>query len=311
MTRFRAPVWLIAPAAAFLGYYALLVYCDIFRPENPGMEYQRGTLVIDKIAPGSPADRAGLQVGDDVVTVDGHPIVNRLDIEARDLHLEFDRPRDFMVVRPTGVTHLSVVIGPARPGYLYSQEELVLLGLRAMLLVTMGLGLLISWRRPRDPAALLAAGLLASSGVFSVGLPYRAAGIWGALPALVGVPMWLPFFAAAGIGAWAFAFFSMFPERRRWAGGIWMMVIAPLAISLIFYGAESVRIVYRPDDLSAIAAWRYRLLLFTNIAYILAGLATLVVRYRRLTDAGARRRLRVLMVGSLIGWLSGKAGGRN
>jgi hypothetical protein len=52
MSRSRAPVWLIAPAAAFLGYYALLVYCDIFRPENPGMEYQRGTLVIDKIAPG-------------------------------------------------------------------------------------------------------------------------------------------------------------------------------------------------------------------------------------------------------------------
>jgi hypothetical protein len=35
--RRRAPWWVFLVAGSYLGYFAMLVYCDIRRPETPGM----------------------------------------------------------------------------------------------------------------------------------------------------------------------------------------------------------------------------------------------------------------------------------
>ena len=67
-------------AAAFAGYFALLLHSDLTRPEPAGFisEIHDSALTLDAVAHDSPADRAGLEAGDHVVTETnlraGHPL---------------------------------------------------------------------------------------------------------------------------------------------------------------------------------------------------------------------------------------------
>ena len=65
----RPPWWIVAVAASFAGYFALLVYSDTTRPEPTGFSYviDDSRTVVSDVAPASPAGRAGLQPGDRVV----------------------------------------------------------------------------------------------------------------------------------------------------------------------------------------------------------------------------------------------------
>ena len=214
----RAPharVWLAAIAATFLAYSSLLLYCDIDHPEYPGfhVEPQGDRLAITELSAGSPADRAGLAVGDVLVAIDGHKISDRLDLEVRDENLEFNRPRDFEVERKGQLQHFAVTVGRATPDDWRTSERLKLLGVRGMMLVTLLLGIVVAWSRPTDCVALLGALLLAVAGVFSLTFPYRIAAVWRGLPAVMGWPLWLPFLTSFGIGAVGFVFFSVFPNR--------------------------------------------------------------------------------------------------
>jgi hypothetical protein len=302
----RPPAWLPLVAAPFFAYFCLLLYCDIARPEHPGMNYRSGRwFVIDQISPGSAADRSGLKVGDDVVSIDGHLISNRIDLEVRDINLVLDRPRDVLVVRDGFAQHLALIIGQPPAGYLRSKEELVLLLVRAMLFSTLILGAVIAWKRPRDQVALVAAGLLASAGVFSLTLPYRIAAIWRDLPPVVGAVLWIPFLSTACVGAWLFAFFIVFPYRRTRTPWIWPAALGPMAMALAPYAVESWRAVYQPDNLRRMALWPYVTALVVNVTYIGASLIMVVLKYRSLADVNERRRVRVLLAGSIAGWLAG------
>ena len=54
------PWWVLAIAVSFFSYFALLVYCDLWRPEEFGFfaDYSTKRMVLTRIVPGSPADRA-------------------------------------------------------------------------------------------------------------------------------------------------------------------------------------------------------------------------------------------------------------
>src|SRR5438132_70281 len=77
--RRTAPWWVFVLAAAFCGYFVLLVYCDIRRPEDYGYEadFATGRMVLSRISPNaalSPAARAGLRGGDVIVAADGRTV---------------------------------------------------------------------------------------------------------------------------------------------------------------------------------------------------------------------------------------------
>ena len=68
-------------ATAFLGYWTLLVYCDVWRPAPPGLsfEYAADGIHLSEVVAGGPGDRAGLRTGDRLMAVDSHPVSGRLD----------------------------------------------------------------------------------------------------------------------------------------------------------------------------------------------------------------------------------------
>jgi hypothetical protein len=296
----------LAIAAAFLGYSALLVYCDLWRPSPLGMRLSTddGRILVDNVMPGGPAERGGLRAGDRIAFANGQPLGGRLDWMSVEANLEIGRPTRLSVDR--GNVRFGAAITPelASWGSWRSQRGPELLVVRAVLLATLLVALLVAMKRPRDSTALVGAAFLATIGVFSVTLPYRFASAWRALPPAAGVLLWIPFMSSVAIGAWAFSFFAIFPRvrirtRLAWCA-VWMPIVPGLAGQAVF-GYYTI-VLGRPAPTRL--PWAESLLA-AGVAYVIAALAVLALTYRRLTDVNERRRVRVVMIGVFIGAIAG------
>src|ERR1700688_3735124 len=98
-------------AVAFLGYWALLVYCDIWRSSPLGMRLRASAdrVLVDAVTSGGPAQRAGLRAGDRIASSDGHPIGGRLDWMTVEANFEIGRTIQLSVDRS------GTVVSPAFP----------------------------------------------------------------------------------------------------------------------------------------------------------------------------------------------------
>jgi hypothetical protein len=308
MPRQAFPWWLAVLAVSFLGYWSLLVYCDLSRIRSLGLQlgFAGGELVVNGVRPGSPGARAGARAGDVIESASDHPIRTRVDLIASDTNVVPDRPLRLRVRRDGGPLQVDVPITRGEWRHWTTRQGIGLLTARGLQLVTLGFALLLAARRPRDPMALAAAALLASVGVMSITLPYRFAAVWRGLPAPIEVLLWLPFLASAAVGGAVFLFFAVFPRRacpddsccrcccpsrRRWHGrdtsGPGFCTRATSA---------------NPLD-AALPA-----LIVVNVSYLAAGLTLGGVNYRRLRNPTDRRRLRVLLAGAIVGSPAGCAG---
>src|SRR5437667_857169 len=187
MLRRRAPWLAIAAGGPFLGYFLLLVYCDVRRPEPPGMlaEFSRDALVVRATGPGSPAARAGLRPGDRIVSWSGRPIVDR-DWMVIDANVELGRPMPLDVERGSARLATPLTLGRESWTFWQSQSGVMLLTVRTVQLVTLGFAFLIAFRKPLDPIARMGAWLLAAVGVFCIVLPARIGVVVRDLPVAAG-----------------------------------------------------------------------------------------------------------------------------
>src|SRR5437899_8333690 len=85
----RPPWWMLVLAAAFIGYFGLLLHSDLTRPEPTGFvsALHESEMIVRAVAPGSRAARAGLTGGDRVLSANGHPMRSRLDWLAVEMNL--------------------------------------------------------------------------------------------------------------------------------------------------------------------------------------------------------------------------------
>lgn len=300
-----APLGVLLIAAAFLGYWALLVYCDVWRPSPLGVLYSfdAGRVTVVDVLSGTPAQQAGLRAGDRIAAVEGHPIAGRLDWMTVLANLDIGRTIELTVYRDGAVTTAAIVPELASWQSWRSQHGPELLVARIIQLVTLLLALLVATKRPRDARALVGAVFLGAIGVFSLMLPYRFASVWRALPPGVSVLLWVPFMSSVAITAWGFSFFMLFPRGRVRSPQAWCGIWAPLVPGLAgqgLYGYYTV-VLGRPAPSSP---WMQTLLV-VGAAYGIAAAAALAVNYRRLTDVNERRRARVLVIGSVVGVIAG------
>jgi eukaryotic-like serine/threonine-protein kinase len=302
MPRRRTPWWVFVCAASFLAYFALLVYCDVRRPEAEGLEFAFGRgLVVKDVWPGGAADRAGLRRGDVLAAVDGQELTARkMDWVAVVANVEIDRPLRLLVHRGDQRLEVPLTLRQARRPLWTTREGVDLLGARVVQLVALMLGLVVLFRRPWDPAARLGAWLLASLAVFCVVLPFRIAAVWRGAWWPAGVLLWLPFASSVWLGALLLTFFLQFPVRRIrrgwWLAALW----APLVVASTPFLRFHVRMVYSPATSLSVSDG-LSLLLWVSTAYLLATVGVAVWSYGRLRDADERRRLRVLLAGAGVG----------
>jgi hypothetical protein len=301
----RPPWWMFLLAASFLGYLVLLVYCDIWRPESPGFvkDSTADAMIVRQVAPLSPADRAGLRPGDRIVSWDGRP-TRDLEWMFIDATLEIGRPLPLVIERGAQRLVVPLTLGRMPSNDWLSQGGWLLLTVRAVQLVSLVLGFVIALKRPFDPMSRLGAWLLATVGVFCVVLPSRIGVVWRDLPVVPAAFFWLPYLSSLAIAAMVATFVAMFPRKMPRATRGWVFAWMPMALALIRPASYTIRMVYRPETVRA-GSFGGTILSATSLAYLVWGLTMLVVNYRQLTDITERRRVRVVVMGLLVGCLLG------
>lgn len=302
MRRARLPWWITVLAAAFLGYFGLLVYCDAWRPEPIGLEFAfaGSRMTVTRVAPGSPAARQGIEPGDAVSACQGQAIRSPYEWMALMANVEFDRAVRLTVERAGRSREVVLTLGRVGWQAVLSPDGLTRMGVRGVQAVTLALALVVAFRRPRDVVAGLGAWLLATLAVFSVVLQYRVAAVWRGLPLLVGAPLWVPFLSTQAVGAVLFTFFSVFPRVRLRSASLWAVLWAPMLLAVLPGASYMLNVVYRPDRIAErVDSWPA--LLIVNLIYIGAAVTMLILTYRRLDDVNERRRVRVLAIGSTVG----------
>src|SRR5262249_23718798 len=133
------PPWLILLGAAFAGYYVLLLFCDLTRPEPMGVtvDIVRGDMIVKSVAPGSPAARSGLAVGDRVTTANGHLIHGRLDWLLVEMNLGSGEPLRLDVARRSSSFAPTLTLSRAPPAFWLTHTGASLMIARGGQLVTL------------------------------------------------------------------------------------------------------------------------------------------------------------------------------
>jgi eukaryotic-like serine/threonine-protein kinase len=299
-------VGVLLVAAAFFGYWALLVYCEMWRASPLGLplRFDAGRVIVVDTVPGGPAQRAGVRAGDRIASVDGHPVGSRMDWVTVEANYEIGRATHLSVDRDGAVFTASITPQLASWQSWRSQHGPTLLVVRLIQLVTLLLALMVAIKRSRDATAIVGSVFLATIGVFSLTLPFRFASVWRTLPPSASLVLWIPFMSSVTIAAWGFSFFVIFPRVRVRTRLAWCAAWIPLVPGLVGHGIFGYHTIVLGQPAPPLPPW-FESLVVVGVAYMVIGLAVLVLNYHRLTDVNERRRVRVVLAGSLIGGIAG------
>ncbi len=306
-SRPRPPWWMYLVAASFLAFLSLFAYVVFWGPQSMGitMDYSEGAIRIATVRQDSPAMRAGLQAGDFIVAVDGQVIAGRYDFAAARQNLEVGRPHRLQVRRRSASLETTVTLG--RLQFVGSADDLLDVVIVGSFFLMLFLALLIAYQRPQDMVARVAALYLACTAIFGgFIIPPGFAALWRQLPVLLGGLLWIARAAAPLIGPVTFTFVSIFPQKfplPRWVRvSAWFPAVL-LAPCILYY---QFRAVYQPGLI--VSPWMARALGMEGFLLAFHGLAGFVVftlNYRRLEDPNQKRRVRVLLLGGMVGLLPG------
>ena len=220
-------------------------------------------------------------------------------------NFEPERPIPFVIERDGKRIELAVTLrrGSFRDLYFLNERGVAEGQLVGFGILTIGLALIVAFRRPHDPLARFGAWYMASLAFAVVPLGYGLASAWRHLPVPLGILLWPGFVTQWLLGAIALTFGANFPRRLfRAMPWVWGLIWIPAASVTALLSLVYAQLVYRPLAMSA-APGQGNLLFIWQVLILCYGLITAivwVVSYRRLTDLNERRRLRVLLAGTLV-----------
>ncbi len=292
-------------AGSFLAYFVLLVYSDFLGPQMTGMltEFNDGRKTVRAVLPDSPAALAKLQPGDRVVSADGRLIRTLSDWTVVRVNLEAARAVPLLIERDGQEFETELTLMQSSWKDWKSREGIVLLMVRVAQLITLILAFVIAFSLPYELINRVGGWFLATVATMSFLLPYGMASTWRELPTLVGALLWIPLFSTTVFAPLLLTFFAIFPRRLFRARWVWLVVWLPVLFSLPSRAHYYYTMVYQPDRVPTEPDWILTATNFVVPIYVLAGLLALIINYRRLEDANEKRRVRVLVAGSIVGWL--------
>lgn len=292
-------------AASFLAYFLLLVYSDFLGPQMTGMltEFNDGRKTVRAVLPDSPAARAGLQPGDRVVSANGRIIRTLSDWTVVRVNLDAGHAAPLKIERDGREFETELTLMQSSWKDWSSREGMVLLMVRVAQLITLILAIVIAFSRPYELINRVGGWFLATVATMSFLLPYGMASTWRELPTVVGAFLWIPLFSTTVFAPLLFTFFSIFPHRLFRARWVWLLVWLPVLFSLPSRAHYYYTMIYRPDRVPTEPDWILTATNFIAPVYVFAGLVALIVNYRNLQEANEKRRVRVLVAGSIVGWL--------
>jgi eukaryotic-like serine/threonine-protein kinase len=299
--------WRIVAVAliSFVGYF-YLAYLSLFglSPDGVDVEDKSGHAVVSYLYSDAPAVRAGLVVGDSILTVDGQPIGNVVDWLAHRMNFRADRPIHIGVERAGRRLDLTMTIR-GRIWNDYSPRlrvsQIIFL---ADKLITLLIGLFVVFSRPHDFVSRLGGWVLVAMATVFTAFQWGMASAIHSLPFLFQWPVMLVYVSAAFRTPLLFAFFCLFPKKLIGGRWTWIVLLAGPAIATVYALYLFARTVYGPGHLVSLApSWVLVAFGLQGFVYLLAALFVLPIGYWRLETPTDRRRFRVLFFGTLIGLL--------
>ncbi len=302
----RAPWWMFAVAASFLAYITLGTYQAFWGPfQTLGLKlkFSAGGTVLVAVSPGSAAEQAGLQPSDVVLAVNGQPVHNMQDWQAILANTEVGRPERLEVLRGESQLQVTWKLGRRSWSEWRSSDGLSELAYFGVMFISLILGLVIAFRRPYDPVARVGAWLIATASI-ALGVTAGWAATWRHLPALIGALLWIPQVSRFVVDGIFLTFFTIFPARLFRARWPWVLLWIPALVPLPWRISALYAVVYQPGQATGAPEWVFSTSISRAAVYLVGGLAALLVNYHRLADTNQRRRVRVLLVGALVGSLA-------
>ena len=242
------PWRIVAVAVISVVGYVYLAYLVLFglAPGGLDVEDKSGHVVVSYLDSDAPGVRAGLVVGDSILTVDGQPIGNVVDWLAHRMNFLADQPIHIGVGRDGRRLDLTMTLH-GTIWKIYSPRlrisEIIFL---ANKLITLLIGLFVVFSRPRDFVSRLGGWVLVAMATVFEAFQWGMASAIRSLPFLFQWPVMLVYVSAAFRTPLLFAFFSLFPKklvRGRW---IWIALLAGPAIATVYALYLLARTVYNP-----------------------------------------------------------------
>lgn len=298
----RPPRWLYVAAASYLLYLGLVLHTRFLGPTSPGIwpVYRDDHIEVRVVEPASPASRAGLRAGDHILTLDSKVLPSQFHWIAVVAGAEAEHRYAVEIERDGEPAERSLVL-PRRGPTDWNAVDFVLSGAK---LTTLILAVVIAFSRPRDVAALVGAGFLATVAAHIGSMPPGLGSGWRQLPAPIGILALPAFLSSLFLGALLFSFFTLFPRplfRERW---VWALVWTPALLPMPAIASVTYRLLYQPETWPDLPQGWLVFVAYSFPIYLVGGLAVLIFNYRQLVDANEKRRVRVLVAGSTVAWLA-------
>jgi eukaryotic-like serine/threonine-protein kinase len=303
----RAHWWVTVLAVGSVLGYVVLSYHALFGLAGAGLgvEDSHGYVLVDEVDERGAAATAGIVVGDHLLFVDGQPLSTVVDWLALRMNFVADRPITVHLERNGQPGDLAMAlhgtVWSASSPTERATEGIFLLSK----LITLFVGLLVVFSRPRDFVARLGGWFLVSMATVFQAFPYSFASFLRALPFFVAWPVMVVYVSAAIRTPLLFTFFALFPRKLIKKIWIWVLLLACPVAATAYSLYLLARTVYDPAQVtSLVRPWVLVSFGAQSTVYLIAGIAVLLVNYWRLDNVTERRKLRVLMVGSVVGLAS-------
>jgi hypothetical protein len=296
---------LLAIALAYAIYFGVIVYCDVWRPQDLGIrgDSVAGEVFVTDVTPDSPAQRAGLQVGDRLTRLGPVYLRSRLDLFASHQRLRSNVPAPLVWVRSGEEMHSALTTSFGGFAFWHTRAGATLAAMRAMQLAMLALAFVIAWKQPHDFGASAGAWLLATFAVYNIVPPTRLSEVWRDLPAPLEFALWMPYLSSTAAGAILATFYAVFPQRgphwRVILGVIW----APTLLLLALATFDRLQMMYAPHNppLPSSLTW---LNTPANLLFVALGAVVMMRNYQTLSSETERRRVRVVLLSSCVACLS-------
>jgi len=291
------PRALLIAIAPFLFLLIVIGVLDLYRPDRPAESYRfdEQTLRIRSVSPGGSAERAGLERGDAIRSINGAPIATFRDMQRAISALRVGDTVSIGILRGERPLDISLTIEP-----LDREARLHKSSLGAIAMSFLALGLVVVVRRADILAIVFYSLSLVLSFViapvptydslawnFFVDALYRAS--FALLPALF------------------LHFFLIFPFRRDVIRRHPRFLRAMYAACVLLFGVtltlDAVFHMKGRDDLIPAILFFSTANSILIIAGLLAGIASFVTAYLSSPSGNVRRRLKIVLWGTILGFL--------
>jgi len=293
----QLPRALLIAIAPFLFLLIVIGVLDLYRPDRPADSYRfdEQTLRIRSVTPGGSADRAGLERGDAVTSINGTPVTTFRDMQHAISALRVGDSASIGVLRGGEPLTISLTIEP-----LDREARLHKSSLAAIAMSFLALGLVVVLRRADTLAIVFYSLSLVLSFVIAPVPPYDSLAWNFLVDALYRASFAL-------LPALFLHFFLIFPFRRefvrrfpRFLPAMYALAVALFAVTLTF---DVVFHVMDRDDLIPVILVLSTANSILIVAGLLAGIASFVTAYLSSPSGNVRRRLKIVLWGTIFGFL--------